>query len=362
MIPAASPSLSRRRFLGAAGGAALTGLLAACSSGSSTSAGLAIYSWADYFAQANLDAFAKSSGVTPKITTYDSNDTLFAKLNSSAGSGFDLVVPSSGWIRQYADRGLIQKIDHGRLNLSALDPALLNRDYDPGNQYSIPKDWGVYGVIYDPAAVGGEIRTWQDFLEAAQRPAVKGRVRLGESGWETVGIALWADGKDWNTTDQSVIKAAGDRLAGWVPKVKPQFSGFDVDQLASGAVVLAAHNQSGARRAIAQNPKLKWVVPGPTSELWVDSYAIPKDAPHLDTVYQFLSRQLTPEAQVTDTKFLGYPTALAGLRGKLPAGTADADLIFGGAGVDLTKLTTFVVNPDTITVYQDIQTQLQALA
>ena len=355
--------LSRRRFLSATGGVAVGGLLAACSSGGqSTQPGLSIYSWADYFAQQNLDAFTKSSGVTPKITTYDSNDTLFAKLNSSAGTGYDLIVPTSGWIKQFADRGLIQKIDHSRVQLGPLDHALLNRDYDPGNSYSIPKDWGVSGVIYDPAAVGGQIRTWQDFLEAATRPAVRGKVRLGESGWETVGIALWADGKDWNTTDLSVIRAAGDQMAAWVPKAKPQFSGFDVDQMVNGAVVLAVYNQSGARRAIAQNPKLRWVVPGPTSELWVDSYAIPKGAPHLDTVYSFLSHQLTPDAQVIDTEFTGYPAALTGLRDKLPKSTPNLDLIFGGAGLDLSKLSTFVVNPNTITVYQDIQNQLQALA
>jgi spermidine/putrescine transport system substrate-binding protein len=357
--------LTRRSFIGATSALSATAFLAAACGGSVGSAQapeLDIYSWADYFAQDNLAAFTTATGITPKISTYDSNDTLSAKLNSPAGTGFDLVIPTSGWISQYASRGLIQKIEQGRLDLSTLDPALLDRDYDPGNQYSIPKDWGVMGAIYDPRAVGGNITTWQDFLDAGERPGVQGKIRMASSGWENVGIALWADGKDWNTTDQSVIRAGGDRLKDWVAVAKPQFSSFDVDQLVNGSVVLALHDQSGARRAIAQNPELRWAVPGPTSELWVDSYAIPKDAPHVDAVYRFLDYELTEKAQVTDTRFLGYPTALAGLRDKLPPETDNVDLIFGGAGLDLSKLTTFVVNPDTVPIYQEIQTELHALS
>jgi spermidine/putrescine transport system substrate-binding protein len=366
---ASAPRLTRRSFLGAAGALSATALLAACRGASGGSGGgtapaseIDIYSWANYFAQDNLTGFTSATGITPKISTYDSNDTLSAKLNSPAGTGFDLVIPTSGWISEYASRGLIQKIDQGRLDLSALDPALLNREYDPHNQYSIPKDWGVYGVIYDPRAVGGDITSWQDFLDAGERPGVQGKIRLATSGWENVAIALWAAGEDWNTTDQSVIRAGGERMKDWVTKTKPQFTSANVDQIVNGSIVLAVHDQSGARRAIEQNPELRWAVPAPTSELWVDCYVIPKGAPHVDAIYKFLDYELTEKAQVTDTRFIGYPTALAGLRDKLPAGTDNVDLIFGGAGVDLSKLSTFVVNPDTVPIYQNIQTELHALS
>ncbi len=50
----------------------------------------------------------QKTGVTPNIATYDSNETLFAKLNSPAAAGFDIVIPSSSWIKQLADKGLLQ--------------------------------------------------------------------------------------------------------------------------------------------------------------------------------------------------------------------------------------------------------------
>ncbi len=321
---------------------------------------LNIYSWPDYFSSDDLAAYTAKSGVSPNIATYNANEILFAKLNSPAGVGFDIVIPSSGWIKQLAEKKLIQELDHSRVDFSALDPALLNRDYDPGNRYSIPKDWGVLGVVYDPDVVG-EIKTWQDFLDAGAKPGVSGRVRLTKDSAETLGPALWIAGKDWNTASEADIRAAGEQMKAFARHVKT-FSSFDPAALASGAIVLAQANQAAARGAIIQNRKLKWVVPGPQSEIWVDSYAIAAKAENLDAAYDFLGFFLAPAIQVKETEYLGYPHAIAGLRGKLAADLKEADLIFGGSNVDFQALTSFIVNPATIGIYREMQTEVQAAA
>jgi len=363
-------SVSRRTVLGAAALAPLAAFLAACSStgsgGSATASAkltnqLNIYSWPDYFSKDDLAAYAKKYGVTPKISTYTDTNTLFTKLNSAAGAGYDIVVPSSGWIKQIAGKGLLEELDLDRLDLKHLDQSLLNRNYDPGNKYSIPKDWGLLGVVYDPDATGGEIKTWQDFFDAGAKPGVSGRIRMTSAAEETVGPALWMQGKDLNTKKISDIKGTEDFLVGFAKHVKT-FSAFDANAMASGAIVMALANQAYARNAILLNPKLKWVVPGPTSELWVDSFSIAKNAPDLERSYQFLEYQLTPKVQVNETVYLGYPASLKGLKSKLPSDVKERDLIFGGPDVDFDKLTTFVVNPDTYPTFQEVQTKVQAAA
>ena len=138
--------------------------------------------------------------------------------------------------------------------------------------------------------------------------------------------------------------------------------GFDPAALANGSIVLAQANQAAARGAIRQNPKLKWVVPGPHSEIWVDSYAIAAQAENVDQAYDFLTFFLSPDIQVKETQYLGYPHAIAGLQQKIAADTPNADLIFGGPGVDFDSLTSFIVNPETIDVYQEVQNEVQAAA
>jgi spermidine/putrescine transport system substrate-binding protein len=378
MSPSARPgvdsplarSVTRRTVLGAAALTPVAAFLAACSASGSGSSGTAsakltnqlnIYTWPDYFSKADLSAYAKKYGVTPKISTYTDNNTLYTKLNSAAGAGYDIVVPSSSWIKQISDKGLLEELDHDRLDLKNLDQSLLNRNYDPHNKYSIPKDWGLLGVVYDPDATGGEIKTWQDFFDAGAKPGVSGRIRMTSAAEETVGPALWVQGKDWNTKKVSDIEGTADFLTGFAKHVKT-FSAFDANAMASGAIVMAQANQAYARNAILLNPKLKWVVPGPTSELWVDSFSIAKGAPDVGRAYQFLQYQLTPSVQVNETVYLGYPASLNGLKGKLPSSVKQSELIFGGPDLDFDKLSSFIVNPDTYPTFQDIQNKVQAAA
>lgn len=358
--------LSRRALLAAAGAVPLTALLAACSSGGSAgsasklTSALNIYSWPDYFSKDDLAAYAKKYGVTPKITTYTDTNTLFTKLNSAAGAGYDLVVPSSGFIKELSDKKLLQPLDHSKLDLSQIDPSLLNRNYDPNNTYSIPKDWGLLGVVYDPAVVG-EIGTWNDVFTLGAKKGVSGKIRFTTAAEETVGPALWAHGKDWNTATVDDVNGVADFLTDFAKHIGT-FAAFDPNALASGALVLALSNQAAARNAIKLNPKLKWVVPGPTSELWVDSFAIAKNAPDVERAYQFLTYQLSPTVQVNETVYLGYPASLNGLKAKLPSNVDNVDLIFGGSDVDFSKLSSFVVNPDTYPTFQDVQNKVQAAA
>ena len=360
----ANIGLSRRSLLamlGAAPAAAALSSLLPSGAFAAGSGALNIYSWPDYFSADDLAAYTKKSGVTPNIATYNANEIMFAKLNSPAGAGFDIVIPSSGWIRQLAEKNLLQPLDHSRIDFGALDPSLLNRDYDPGNRYSIPKDWGVLGVVYDPDAVGGEIKTWQDFFDAGAKPGVSGKIRMTKSASETVGPALWIAGKDWNTATVADINAVAPQLKDFAKHIKT-FAGFDPQAMASGAIVLAQANQAAARGAMLQNPKLKWVVPGPQSEIWVDSYAIAAKAENVDQAYDFLNFFLSPAIQVKETEYLGYPAAITGLQGQLSPDTKLAEQIFGGPGVDFKSLTSFIVNPDTIGAFQDVQNQVMAAA
>jgi spermidine/putrescine transport system substrate-binding protein len=367
--PQTESRMSRAQLLRAGAGAGAAALLAGslgagsafASSGRADATTLNVYSWPNYFSTANLKAFKAKTGTSLNISTYEASDALFAKLNTAAGAGFDLAVPTGGWIPEMVSKGMLQEIDHDKLPFKYIDKSLLDKVYDKGNKYSIPKDYGVAGVVYDPAVVGGTIKTWSDFFDAAAKPAVKGKIQLAASAFDVIGPGIWADNGDWNTTSSKVITAGAERVKAIAKNVK-EFSGFDADGMVKGTIALSYCDQALARAAITQNPKLKWVVPGPISELWVDSYVITKKAPNADAAYAFLNFQLQPAHQIADTEFLGYPTVLPGLRGKLKKSTKQVDLIFGGKGVDLDKLTSFVLKPQTAGLYTKLLNEIKAAA
>lgn len=68
---------------------------------------------------------------------------MYAKLKTYKDGAYDLVVPSTYYVDKMRKEGMIQKIDKSKLsNFSNLDPDMLNKPFDPNNDYSIPYIWG----------------------------------------------------------------------------------------------------------------------------------------------------------------------------------------------------------------------------
>ena len=305
---------------------------------------LNLYTWPDYYTPKNLADFKKSTGITIHTSALDSNDTLFAKLNSPAGADYDLVIPSQYWVGIEAQKGLLLKIDKSRVPMQYIDKALLAKLPAPVNDYAIPKDYGTVGVVWDPTAVGGQIKSWQDYLDAGAKPGVSGKVELSDVPDETLGIALWAAGKSSNTTNKDDLKKAAEVMTAFAKHVKA-FNEFDTAGLANGSVVMAIVDQGIARVAMRQNKKLKFVIPQPQSKLWVDEYAIPAHAHNVDQAYAFINFMLQPDRQLADAAYLGLPTAVPGLATKLPASVPLRNVIFIKPA-DLDRLVAYTVHPE----------------
>jgi spermidine/putrescine transport system substrate-binding protein len=360
-------SVSRKQFLLGAGASAAGALLAsgaapAFASRRAAAAGagtLDIYTWPNYFSSANLKNFKKQTGIGITQSSYESNDAMFAKLAATNGnSGFDMAIPTSGWINVMAVKGLLQEIDHSKVPFSNINPQLLNKSFDPHNKYSVPKDYGYNGVVYDSTVITKAPKTWMDVIDLAKSTA-SGKFAMGID-YETISAGLWALGYSMNDTDKKHLNHAAALMKTVAPHVK-SFNSWDITGCANGTVAMMTCDQSVARQVLQQNKKFKFVVPGPHSELWVDNYTILKNAAHTDAAYSFIDFQLKPTSQVTDTEFIGYPTVLKGLEGKLPASTKLKDVIFIPPKVYET-LETYIVREDLQGYIEDLSTQVQAAA
>src|SRR5210317_566563 len=70
---------------------------------------LFIYNWTEYTPPELVEKFEKETGIKVSVDTYDSNETLLAKLQAGA-TGYDLVVPSQNFVPILVNEGLIQKV------------------------------------------------------------------------------------------------------------------------------------------------------------------------------------------------------------------------------------------------------------
>lgn len=364
---ASGRGLTRIEFLRATGAGALSvtaigALVAGCggssdstsssaTTGGSTTQELAqggeinLLTWADYWAPESLKAYTQATGTKINQTNFTSNDEMFAKLNSASGSSYDIAIATGGWVPRLNDVGAIDELEYDRIPWQNVSPDLQGQNYDPDDKFSVPKDYGVQGVIYDPSVVKTDIATWQDFLDAGAEPGVSGEVSASNTPDELIGTGLWSLGIDWNTENEDEIRQGADVMQEFAPHVKAYQAG-PVDGMVSGQFVMGQISHGAARNARIQDDNLQFVVPGDQSEIWVDCYILPKGSANRDQAYSFIQFMLEPEQQIADTSYIGYPTVLPGLVNKLPKSVELPDEIFVSPEV-LSRVTSRIVNPDT---------------
>lgn len=313
-----------------------------------TTNNLYLYTWGQYDNPTTFTAWKNATGFAVQIGSYNSNEALIAKLELAKGTaGYDIIVPTGGYVPEMVAKGLMLPLDKSKLpNFKNLDPKLLNFPWDRGNRYTIPKDFGTTGYIYDKTVITRKMRTWQDFADAAALPQVSGRVSVLDDPDDVIGIALWNAGVDWNTLSTTKLKAANRWL---IKHLAPHVKSFDsypggTGGLVGGSYVLSQAWNGDARQAMEKFPKrFEWVVPYPTTEIWVDNWALAKGAKNVDTAHAFLNYILDPTVSANEMQYTGYNTAVLNVQNSLPKNLPQADVVFLTAA-QRARMVSYVVN------------------
>jgi spermidine/putrescine transport system permease protein len=146
---------------------------------------LNLYIWSNYIAPETVKKFEDRHHVRVNVDLYDTNEALLAKIQAG-NTAYDVICPSNYPIQILLAQDLLLTLDPSALpNLRHLDPALLDRPYDPGNRHSVPYVWGTCGIGYNRRKTG-PIDSWASLWD----PRFKGRVLMLDDARETLGAAL----------------------------------------------------------------------------------------------------------------------------------------------------------------------------
>ena len=86
---------------------------------------LNVFSWSEYIPQEVVNGFTKETGIKVVLSTYESNEAMYAKLKLLGAKGYDLVIPSGYFVEVMAQDDLLAKLDKSKIEgLGNLDPAL----------------------------------------------------------------------------------------------------------------------------------------------------------------------------------------------------------------------------------------------
>jgi spermidine/putrescine transport system permease protein len=269
---------------------------------------LNLYIWSNYIAPETVKKFEKRYGVRVNVDLYDTNEALLAKVQTR-NVAYDVLCPSNYPIQILQHQDLLRPLDHSALpHLSNIDPRLLNRDYDPGNRYSVPYFWGTCGIGYRKSKAG-RVDSWAALWDTR----FKGRVLMLDDARETLGSALKWKGRSVNTTDPRVLAEAQKLLIDQKPLVKVYDSANFHDVLLSGDVWVAQGWNGQFAKVMDHEPDIDYVIPKEGGSIFIDSLVIPASAPHPELAHKFIDFTLEPEiaAEICSTMRYSSPNRAA---------------------------------------------------
>jgi len=136
----------------------------------------------------------------------------------------------------------------------------VDTDYDPGNRYTVPWQWGTTGIGYNVAKVpGGKVDSWKALFAPA--PQMAGRVSLLREASELINCALIYLGRKPNSTADADLAEVVSLLRSLKGRVSKFSSDTYIDELAKNQTWIA-HGWSGdVFQAAERNRNVAYAIP-----------------------------------------------------------------------------------------------------
>src|SRR5262245_2252600 len=273
------------RFAAAVGAAALSLMLSAAALAGDK---LIISNWDGYSPPDLIANFTRDTGIPAEMVLHATNEEIVGKLMPGGGKGFDVVVGSAPFVELLAKAGLLAELDHGKIpNLANLYPEARKLDYDPDNKYSAPYAWGTTGLCYRSDVVKAAPTSWMDLLKPAD--AQKRRVTMLATERWLMAAGLKALGYSLNSRSADEVAKAKDVLIA----AKPSMLAYDdttfYQKLLTGDADLVHAWDGWCNYGIAENDKIKFVVPKEGSDMWVDTMVVMAASQNKEGAYAFIN-------------------------------------------------------------------------
>lgn len=285
----------------------LSFLLTGCDSSSYGENGqVIVYNWGEYIDPETIAIFEEETGIKVIYEEFETNEIMYPKMES-ASTVYDVICPSDYMIQKMIENDLLAEINFDHIpNAVNIGPQYFeqSREFDPENKYSIPYCFGTVGILYNKTMVKEPVDSWAILWDEAYYD----NILMQDSVRDAFMVALKLNGYSMNTLNQSELETAKNALIQQKKLVQAYVIDQVRDKMIGGEAAIGVIYSGEAIYTIRENPDLVYVIPKEGTNVWIDSWVIPKNAANKENAEAFINFMCRPDIALINFEYITYST------------------------------------------------------
>ena len=290
---------------------------------------LNVYNWGEYISNGSDDsvdvvaAFEKLTGIKVNYTTFDSNESLYAKLKSGAAN-YDVIIPSDYMVAKMISEGMLMPLDYSNIpNFQNIDEEYRNGDYDP-RMPTLCLTPSAHCIIYNTKMVDEAPTSWADLWDEKYA----GNILMFNNSRDAYAIGAFKSGSSVNPQTTEDVDAVVDELKAQKPLVQAYVMDEIFDKMIGSEAAVGVYYSGDAITMIDDNPDLAWVFPEEGSVLSVDCMAIPATSEHQEAAEMFINFMCETDIGKANAEYIGYTTPMEAVQEVLDEDLRDSEIAY----------------------------------
>ena len=295
-----------------------------------------------------LSAFTDLTGIKVNYTTYDTNESLYAKLKSG-GADYDVIIPSDYMIGKMINEGMLEKLDFDNIpNMAKIGEQYKGLDYDPNDEYSVPYTWGVVGLVYNKTMVDEAPTSWDVMWDEKYENSIL----MFNNSRDAFAIAAKRLGMSLNPSTVEEVETIAEELKAQKSLVQAYVMDEIFDKMEGGEAALAPYYAGDALVMMDENPDLGFAIPEEGTNYFVDAMCIPAGSKNKEAAEMFINYMCETSVGVANCDYIGYSTPITEVWEQLPDDLKYSEVAYPSEEV-LANTEVFTVLPDEINAAMD---------
>ncbi len=286
--------------------AALLALLVGCGNKATENGEVVVYNWGEYIDPETITMFEKETGIKVIYDEFETNEIMYPKVEAGS-TVYDVICPSDYMIKKMIDNDLLQEINFDNIpNAKNIGQQYYDssKEFDPENKYSIPYCWGTVGILYNKTMVSEPIDSWSVLWDEQY----KDNILMQDSVRDAFMIPLKYLGYSMNTLDLDELTEAKNLLLEQKPLVQAYVIDQVRDKMIGDEAAIGVIYSGEAIYTQRENENLEYVIPKEGTNVWIDSWVIPKNAANVENAEKFLNFMCRPDIALMNFDYITYST------------------------------------------------------